>query len=200
MIGPNGAGKSTALRALYGLLKPVAGDVLIEGKRVTGMPPWEFIGHRVAMVPQSRSLFGELSVHDNLLLACWTFRKDKARVARALDHAYDRFPILKDRRTQMAGAMSGGQQRFLELGRALVLEPRVLLLDEPTAMVAPKLSAEKSTSSSPASPRKASRCCWWTRTCASACAFPITCMFSNSAATRSMGRQGALARTRPCAT
>jgi branched-chain amino acid transport system ATP-binding protein len=142
VIGPNGAGKSTALRALYGLLKPVAGDVLIEGKRVTGMPPWEFIGHRVAMVPQSRSLFGELSVHDNLLLACWTFRKDKARVARALEHAYDRFPILKDRRTQMAGAMSGGQQRFLELGRALVLEPRVLLLDEPTAMVAPKLSAE----------------------------------------------------------
>ena len=106
------------------------------------MPPWQFIGHRVAMVPQSRSLFGELSVHDNLMLACWTFRGDKARVARALDHAYDRFPILKDRRGQMAGAMSGGQQRFLELARALVLEPQVLLLDEPTAMVAPKLSAE----------------------------------------------------------
>jgi len=142
VIGPNGAGKSTALRALSGLLKPVSGDVLIRGQRVTGMAPWEFIERRVAMVPQSRSLFGELSVHDNLLLACWTFRKDKARVARALEIAYERFPILKDRRTQMAGAMSGGQQRFLELGRALVLEPEVLLLDEPTAMVAPKLSAE----------------------------------------------------------
>jgi len=142
VIGPNGAGKSTALRTLFGLLKPVVGDVLVAGQRVTGIPPWAFISHGVAMVPQNRSLFNELSVEDNLLLACWTFRKDKARVTAALERAYDRFPLLKDRRRQMAGAMSGGQQRFLELGRALVLDPKVLLLDEPTAMVAPKLSAE----------------------------------------------------------
>ena len=142
VIGPNGAGKSTALRALYGLLRPVSGDVFIGGKRVTGIAPWEFIAHGVAMVPQSRSLFNELTVDDNLQLACWTFRGDKPRVAQAIERAYARFPMLKERRRQLAGAMSGGQQRFLELGRALVLEPRVLLLDEPTAMVAPRLSAE----------------------------------------------------------
>ncbi|MEP6557870.1 MAG: ABC transporter ATP-binding protein [Burkholderiales bacterium] len=142
VIGPNGAGKSTALRALYGLLKPVAGDVLIDGNAVTGMPPWRFIERGIALVPQGRSLFNELSVEDNLRLACWSFRRDKARVAQALERAYAQFPILKDRRTQYAGAMSGGQQRFLELGRALALQPRAVLLDEPTAMIAPKLAGE----------------------------------------------------------
>ena len=142
VIGPNGAGKSTALRALYGLLKPVAGDVLIDGKVVTGMPAWDFIRHGIALVPQGRSLFNELSVEDNLRLACWSFRHDKPRVARALDLSYAQFPLLKERRHSPAGAMSGVQQRFLELGRALALEPRAILLDEPTAMIAPKLAAE----------------------------------------------------------
>ena len=98
------------------MLKPVAGDVLIDGAVVTGMPPWRFIERGIALVPQSRSLFNELSVEDNLRLACWSFRSDKARVAEALERAYAQFPILKDRRSQFAGAMSGGQQRFLELG------------------------------------------------------------------------------------
>jgi branched-chain amino acid transport system ATP-binding protein len=142
VIGPNGAGKSTALRALYGILKPVAGDVLIDGKVVTGLPPWRFIEHGIALVPQHRSLFNELSVEDNLRLACWSFRKDKARVAAALERAYAQFPMLRDKRRDLAGSMSGGQQRFLELGRALALQPRVVLLDEPTAMIAPRISAE----------------------------------------------------------
>ncbi len=142
VIGPNGAGKSTALRALYGLLRPVAGEVLIDGEAVTGMPPWRFIERGVALVPQGRSLFNELSVEDNLRLACWSFRRDRARVAEALERAYAQFPLLKERRRQPAGSMSGGQQRFLELGRALALEPRVVLLDEPTATIAPRLSAE----------------------------------------------------------
>ena len=142
VIGPNGAGKSTALRTLYGLLKPVAGDVLIDGQVVTGLPPWRFIERGIALVPQGRSLFNELTVDDNLRLACWSFRKDKARVAQALERAYAQFPMLKDRRRDLAGAMSGGQQRFLELGRALALQPRAVLLDEPTAMIAPKLASE----------------------------------------------------------
>ena len=142
VIGPNGAGKSTALKALYGLLKPVAGDVLIDGRKVTGMPPWKFINHGVALVPQQRSLFNELSVEDNLRLACWSFRRDRARVAEALERAYAQFPMLRDKRRELAGSMSGGQQRFLELGRALALRPRVLLLDEPTAMIAPRISAD----------------------------------------------------------
>jgi len=142
VIGPNGAGKSTALRALYGLLKPVAGDVLIDGKVVTGLPPWKFIDHGVALVPQHRSLFSELSVDDNLRLACWSFRRDRTRVEAAVERAYAQFPMLRDKRRDMAGSMSGGQQRFLELGRSLALQPRVLLLDEPTAMIAPRISAE----------------------------------------------------------
>ena len=142
VIGPNGAGKSTALRALYGLLQPVAGDVLIDGRIVTGLPPWRFIEKGIALVPQGRSLFNELSVEDNLRLACWSFRRERQRVEEALERAYNQFPILKQRRKDLAGAMSGGQQRFLELGRALALQPRVVLLDEPTAMIAPKLSAE----------------------------------------------------------
>jgi len=142
VIGPNGAGKSTVLRALYGLLKPVAGDVLIDGETVTGMKPWRFIERGIALVPQGRSLFNELTVDDNLRLACWSFRKDKARVEEALARAYEQFPMLKERRNHAAGAMSGGQQRFLELGRALALQPRAVLLDEPTAMIAPKLAAE----------------------------------------------------------
>ena len=142
VIGPNGAGKSTALRTLYGLLKPVAGDVLLDGEVVTGMPPWRFIERGIALVPQGRSLFNELTVEDNLRLACWSFRRDKARVAEALERAYAQFPMLRDRRGHLAGAMSGGQQRFLELGRALALRPRAVLLDEPTAMIAPKLAAE----------------------------------------------------------
>jgi len=142
IIGPNGAGKSTALRTLYGLLKPIEGDVVVDGEVVTGLPPWRFIDKGIALVPQNRSLFNDLSVEDNLRLACWSFRRDKARVAEALERAYAQFPILRERRKQPAGAMSGGQQRFLELGRALALQPRVVLLDEPTAMIAPKLSAE----------------------------------------------------------
>jgi branched-chain amino acid transport system ATP-binding protein len=142
VIGPNGAGKSTALRALYGLLRPVAGDVLIDGRKVTGLPPWKFIDHGIALVPQQRSMFNELSVEDNLRLACWSFRRERARVAEALERAYAQFPMLRDKRRDLAGSMSGGQQRFLELGRALALRPRVLLLDEPTAMIAPRISAE----------------------------------------------------------
>jgi len=142
VIGPNGAGKSTALRTLYGLLRPVAGEVLVDGEVVTGLPPWRFIERGIALVPQGRSLFNELSVEDNLRLACWSFRRDKARVEAALQRTYAQFPVLKERRHQAAGAMSGGQQRFLELGRALALEPRAVLLDEPTAMIAPRFAAE----------------------------------------------------------
>ncbi len=142
IIGPNGAGKSTALRALYGLLRPSRGEILVDGKVVTGMPAFRFIEHGIAMVPQSRSLFNELSVEDNLRLGCWVFRRDRARIEQALDAAYRRFPILHERRAQPAGQLSGGQQRFLEFARALLTSPRAVLLDEPTAMISPKLSGE----------------------------------------------------------
>jgi len=142
IIGPNGAGKSTALRTLYGFLAPLRGDVLLRGERVNGLSPSQMVGRGVSFVPQSRSLFNELSVEDNLRLGCWHFRRDRARVARALERVYDMFPILRERRGNPAGSLSGGQQRFLELGRSIVLDPEVVLLDEPTAMIAPRLSRE----------------------------------------------------------
>ena len=142
IIGPNGAGKSTALKTLYGFLKPQRGEIRLAGERIDGLEPYQFIERGIAYVPQNRSLFNDLSVEDNLRLGCWVFRKDKARMARALERAYAQFPILKQKRKDMAGSMSGGQQRFLELARALALEPKIVMLDEPTAMIAPKLSQE----------------------------------------------------------
>jgi len=142
IIGPNGAGKSTVLKTLYGFLQPSKGDIMLRGERVNGLPPYDFINRGVAYVPQNRSLFNELSVEDNLRLGCWAFRKDKRRMAKALEIAYEHFPLLKERRNEPAGSMSGGQQRFLELGRSLAIEPSLILLDEPTAMIAPRLSRE----------------------------------------------------------
>ena len=142
IIGPNGAGKSTALKTLYGFLRPSKGDIILRGERVNGLPPYEYISRGVAYVPQNRSLFNELSVEDNLRLGCWAFRNEKRRVADALERAYHHFPMLKERRSSLAGTLSGGQQRVLELGRSLALEPSIVLLDEPTAMIAPRLSRE----------------------------------------------------------
>lgn len=143
IIGPNGAGKSTVLKTLFGFLRPRAGGTVTLGDAdITRLKPHQRALRGVAYVPQNRSVFGELSVHDNLLLGCWPFRRDRERVARVLEDVYARFPALRDKRDDPAASMSGGQQRFLELARALVLEPRVILLDEPTAMIAPKLSRE----------------------------------------------------------
>jgi branched-chain amino acid transport system ATP-binding protein len=94
IIGPNGAGKSTVLKTLYGFLTPSAGDVMLRGERVNGVPPYEYINRGVAYLPQNRSLFDELSVEDNLRLGCWAFRHDKRRVAEAIEIAYHHFPLL----------------------------------------------------------------------------------------------------------
>ena len=142
IIGPNGAGKSTALKTLYGFLRPSRGEIRHKGERINGAPPSEMVGRGVSFLPQNRSLFNDLSVEDNLRLGGWVIRNDKARMNEALDRAYEMFPILKDKRHDAAGSMSGGQQRFLELARALIVDPEVVLLDEPTAMIAPKVSRE----------------------------------------------------------
>ena len=200
VIGPNGAGKSTALKALYGLLKPVAGDILIDGRKVTGLPPWKFIDHGVALVPQQRSLFNELSVEDNLRLACWSFRRDRARVEEALERAYAQFPMLRDKRRDLAGSMSGGQQRFLELGAgAGAASPRAAARradgDDRAAHQRGDLRIHPRTCR-----RRASPCCWSTRTCASACASPTTSTCWSSARTRSTARPAPSKRMPACAT
>jgi branched-chain amino acid transport system ATP-binding protein len=142
IIGPNGAGKSTALKTLYGLLRPIAGEVRLGGRDVTGIAPWQYVAQGVSLVPQGRSVFADLTVEDNLMLSCWIFRRDRARVRSALEQSYAHFPSLGERRRERAGSLSGGQQRFLELARGLVSGPSILLLDEPTAMIAPKVAAE----------------------------------------------------------
>ena len=142
IIGPNVAGKSTALKTFFGLLPLRSGSVTLHGRDISRQKPHDRAGEGVAFVPQHRSLFADLSVEDNLVLGCWVFRHDKARVRRRIDAIYDRFPILRDKRNDPVSSMSGGQQRFVEFGRALLLEPSVILLDEPTAMLAPKISRE----------------------------------------------------------
>src|SRR5690606_1406025 len=142
IIGPNGAGKSTVLKTLFGFLPLRAGRITLHGQDISRQPSHQRAASGVAFVPQHRSLFGELSVEDNLLLGCWPFRGDKARVRRRIDAVYQRFPVLAAKRRDPAASMSGGQQRFVEFGRALLIEPSVILLDEPTAMLAPRISKE----------------------------------------------------------
>ncbi len=142
IIGPNGAGKSTVLKTMFGFLPLRTGRITLQGQDISRQPPHERASGGVAYVPQNRSLFGELSVEDNLLLGCWPFRHDKEKVRARIESVYDRFPILKDKRRDPVSSMSGGQQRFVEFGRALLIEPSVILLDEPTAMLAPKISKE----------------------------------------------------------
>ena len=151
-------------------------------------------------MPQQRSLFNELSVEDNLRLACWSFRRDRARVAEALERAYSQFPMLRDKRRDLAGSMSGGQQRFLELGRALALRPRVLLLDEPTAMIAPRISADiyEFIHGLPSQGITVLLVDQNVRQCG--CASPITSTSSNSARTRSMARRTPSRRMPACVT
>jgi len=142
IIGPNGAGKSTALKTLFGFLPLRAGHCTLHGQDVSRIPPEARAALGLAFVPQHRSLFADLTVEDNLRLGCWSFRRDRARMRRVIDLVYDRFPVLATKRRAAVASLSGGQQRFVEFGRALLLEPSVILLDEPTAMLAPKIAKE----------------------------------------------------------
>ncbi len=137
ILGANGVGKSTLLKAVFGFLTPSAGHVLLDEREITGTPPHRMIGLGVAYIPQQPGIFAEMSVEENILVGAWTFRGDKARTRRRLRDSYERFPVLGTRRASRAGELSGGQQRMLELARALMPEPRVLLVDEPSAGLAP---------------------------------------------------------------
>ncbi|RKF13586.1 ABC transporter ATP-binding protein [Roseovarius spongiae] len=142
IIGPNGAGKSTVLKTFFGLLRPRKGSITLGDQDITRQKAFQRALEGIAFVPQHRSVFADLSVRDNLLLGCWPFRRDKKRVARAIESVFDEFPVLAERPNAAASSLSGGQQRFLEIARALVIDPKVILLDEPTAMIAPKISKE----------------------------------------------------------
>jgi branched-chain amino acid transport system ATP-binding protein len=139
VLGPNGSGKSTALRVLYGFLTPRAGRVTLDGRDVTGLAVQERLAAGISFLPQGRSVFPRLTVEENLRLGAWRLRRRPAELRAAVDRMLERYPILAGLRGREAGSLSGGQARLLEFGRTLILDPAVVLVDEPSVGLAPVL-------------------------------------------------------------
>jgi branched-chain amino acid transport system ATP-binding protein len=138
LIGANGAGKSTTLRAISGLLKPRTGEVIYEGRSIVGLPPHQIVARGLSHVPEGRMIFANLSVLENLQMGAYLVR-DKKVVRRELEFVFATFPRLKEREAQIAGTLSGGEQQMLAIGRALMSQPKFLMLDEPSLGLAPLL-------------------------------------------------------------
>ena len=141
LIGANGAGKSTALRTISGLLKPKNGKISFEGQEITGVKAHEIVKLGISQVPEGRRIFTEMTVMENLDMGAFT-RKDKDGIKEDLAQVFKRFPRLEERRDQLAGTLSGGEQQMLAMGRALMSRPNLLLLDEPSMGLAPLLIKE----------------------------------------------------------
>jgi ABC-type branched-subunit amino acid transport system ATPase component len=139
VIGPNGAGKSTLFKAVYGFVKVRLGQVWFDGQDVTGYRPQDMLNAGTTIVPQMRSVFPQMTVYENLELGMY-LERDKRRIEQRIDYILDLFPRLAERARQKAGTMSGGEQRMLEIGRALMWEPKLVLIDEPSAGLAPVIT------------------------------------------------------------
>jgi branched-chain amino acid transport system ATP-binding protein len=138
LIGANGAGKTTTLKTISGLLKPNGGEILYEGKNIAGLPPHQIVARGISQSPEGRMIFANLTVLENLQLGAY-LQKDRQVVRRELERVFELFPRLKERAKQIAGTLSGGEQQMLAIGRALMSQPHLLLLDEPSLGLAPLL-------------------------------------------------------------
>ena len=136
LIGANGAGKTTTTHAVTGLIQAKAGEIIFDGKNVAKIPGHKIVSMGMAHVPEGRRVFAELSVYQNLKMGAYT-RKDKDEIAGNLEMVYKRFPRLKERKNQMAGTLSGGEQQMLAMGRALMSQPKIILMDEPSMGLSP---------------------------------------------------------------
>ena len=134
ILGPNGAGKSTAMKAMLCLLNLKSGSILIDGKNISGLSPQDRVKHGISFVPQTKNVFAGLTVRENLEIGAF-LRDDE--LDKVIDEIYELFPVLKEKKTQIVGELSGGQRQQVALGRALLIKPSVLMLDEPTAGVSP---------------------------------------------------------------
>ena len=141
MIGANGAGKTTTMHAISGLVKAAEGSILLDETELTKTPANKIVGMGLAQVPEGRRVFAEQTVEENLILGAY-LRKDKDKIAADMEDVYQLFPRLKERRTQLAGTLSGGEQQMLAMGRALMAKPSILLLDEPSMGLSPLLVSE----------------------------------------------------------
>ncbi len=138
LIGANGAGKTTTLKAISGLLAPAAGRIVFDGEDITGAAPRTILARGIAHCPEGRHIFPDMTVQENLDMGCY-LRKEPGGIARDLERLFERFPVLAERRRQMAGTLSGGEQQMLAISRALMSRPKLILFDEPSLGLAPNL-------------------------------------------------------------
>ena len=141
LIGANGAGKSTTLRTISGLVKPAGGKIEFEGKDITGMDPQKIVSSGIALVPEGRHVFANLTVRENLKIGAY-LRKDKPGIEQDMEKVFDLFPRLRERDWQLAGTLSGGEQQMLAVGRAMMTRPKLMMMDEPSLGLAPLIVKE----------------------------------------------------------